>query len=67
MRKNESLELAEEHVKIAQQLLNEESKKCEDGRTCTPKKTRALIKGQFSLEKAEAEIEEAESEEDRLR
>lgn len=38
MVKNESLELAEEHVKIAQQLLNEESKNCEDKENCTPKK-----------------------------
>lgn len=62
MVKNETLELAEEHVRIAQQLLNEESKKCEDRETCTPKKTKALIKGQFDLEKAETEIEEAEEE-----
>lgn len=63
MKKNENLELAEEHVKIAQQLLNEESKHCEDRETCTPKKAKALIQGQFELEKAEAEIEDAESEE----
>jgi hypothetical protein len=60
MAKNETLELAEEHVKIAQQLLNEESKKCQDRENCSPKKTKALIKGQFELEKAEAEIEDAE-------
>jgi hypothetical protein len=65
MARNESLELAEEHVKIAQQLLNEESKKCEDRENCTPKKTKALVKGQFELEKAEAEIEDAESEEEK--
>jgi hypothetical protein len=63
MVKNESLELAEEHVKIAQQLLNEESKNCEDKENCTPKKTKALIKGQFELEKAESEIIDAREEE----
>jgi hypothetical protein len=65
MGKNETLELAEEHVKIAQQLLNEESKKCQDRETCSPKKTKALIRGQFELEKAEAEIEDAESDENK--
>ncbi len=65
MGKNESLELAEEHLKIAQQLLNEESKKCADRENCSPKKTKALLKGQFDLEKAETEIEEAESDEDK--
>lgn len=65
MVKSDTLELAEEHVKIAQQLLNEESKKCEDRETCSPKKTKALIKGQFELEKAEAEIQDAEEDEDK--
>lgn len=65
MGKNETLELAEEHLKIAQQLLNEESKRCEDRETCSPKKTKALLKGQFDLEKAETEIEEAEEDEER--
>ncbi len=65
MAKSDTLELAEEHVKIAQQLLNEESKKCEDRETCSPKKTKALIKGQFELEKAQAEIEDAEEDEDK--
>lgn len=60
MGKNETLELAEEHVKIAQQLLNEESKKCEDREDCTPTKTKALIQGQFELEKAESNILDAQ-------
>jgi hypothetical protein len=59
-KKSESLELVEEHIKIAQQLLNEESKKCESTESCSPKKNKALLKGQFELEKAEAEIEDAE-------
>lgn len=64
MGKNERLELAEEHVRIAQQLLNEESKKCEDNEACSPKKTKALVKGQFELEKAESEIADAEEDKD---
>lgn len=59
MGNNERLELAEEHVRIAQQLLNEESKICEDRNSCSPKKTKALLKGQFELEKAESEIMDA--------
>ena len=62
MGKDDNLELAEEHIKIAQQLLNEESKKCESNESCSPKKNKALVKGQFELEKAEAEIEDAEEE-----
>jgi hypothetical protein len=65
MGKNEELELAGEHVRIAQQLLNEESKKCESTESCSEKKTKALIKGQFELEKAEAEIEDAEENENK--
>lgn len=64
MGKNERLELAEEHVRIAQQLLNEESKTCQDKDSCSPKKTKALIKGQFELEKAESEIADAEEDKD---
>ena len=60
MGKNDNLELAEEHVKIAEQLLNEESKKCEDTGACSDKKKEALLKGQLDLEKAEAEIEDSE-------
>lgn len=59
---NDNLELAEEHVKLAQDLLNEESKKCSNNENCSEQKNKALIKGQFELEKAEAEIEEAEEE-----
>ena len=61
MGKDDGLELAEEHVKIAQQLLNEESKKCEESENaCTPEKKDSLLRGQLDLEKAEAEIDEAE-------
>ncbi len=60
MAKNEKLELAGEHLKIAEQLLNEESKRCENEENCSTKKKKALLKGQLDLEKAEAEMEEAE-------
>lgn len=61
MGKDDNLELAEEHVKIAEQLLNEEAKKCQEtDNACTPEKKESLLRGQLDLEKAEAEIEEAE-------
>ena len=65
MGKDEDLELAEEHVKIAEQLLNEESKKCENNGSCTPEEKDALLKGQLDLEKAESEIEDSEKKENK--
>lgn len=61
MVENERLELAEEHVKIAEQLLNEEAKNCENNESGSSEKTKALMKGQLNLEKAETEIEDAEA------
>ena len=57
--KKENLELAKEHLDIAEDLVNEESKKCDD-----EVETKKLAKAQFDLERAEADIGEVEGEED---
>lgn len=48
---SEEVELAEEHVKIAQDLIIEESKK-------SKKPIKELQEAEFALEKAEAEIDD---------
>lgn len=52
--KNEDIELAKEHVKIAEQIVNEESKKSEET------KEKEFAEAEFALEKAESEIEDLE-------
>ena len=59
-KKSEDIELAEEHLKLAEDLINEEAKKCEVENVCSEKKKKSLLKAEFEIEKAEAEIEEAE-------
>lgn len=57
----EAVELAEEHIKIAEDLINDEVKKCEDG----SKKMKELSEAAFALEKAESEVQDvADCEED---
>ncbi len=51
--KKENLELAEEHIKIAEDLVSKESRKCDDD-ACEQK----FAKTQLELEKAEAGVEE---------
>ncbi|MEM4181689.1 MAG: hypothetical protein QXX68_00850 [Candidatus Pacearchaeota archaeon] len=58
--KDEDLELAEEHLKLAEDLVNEEAKKCEETGSCSERKKKALLKAQFEIEKAETELEEGE-------
>lgn len=58
--KNEDLELAEEHLKLAEDLINGEEKKCEETNSCSEKKRKVLLKAQFEIEKAKAELEESE-------
>ena len=50
----EDVELAEEHIKLAEELVVNESKNCPDN------KKKLLQDAAFSLEKAEAELEESE-------
>lgn len=61
-KKDENIDLVEEHLNLAEQILNEEAKKCLDSGLCSEKKQKAIIKAQFDLEKAEAELEEVEEE-----
>ena len=57
MKHNEdNLELAEEHIKIAEELVAKEGMDEED-----PKKKKLLRDAEFSLEKAEADLEDTES------
>ncbi len=57
----ENIELAEEHIKIAEDLIHNEAKKCDDG----SKKMKELNEAAFALEKAESEVEDVdECEED---
>ncbi len=56
--KNENLELAREHLDIAEDLINEESKKCDN-----ESDSKKLSKAQFDLERAEADIEEIKGKE----
>ncbi|MEM4719492.1 MAG: hypothetical protein QXG18_01340 [Candidatus Pacearchaeota archaeon] len=56
--KSEDLELAEEHLKLAEDLINNELKKCEQSNICSEKKKKNLLKAQFEIEKAESELEE---------
>jgi hypothetical protein len=48
---NEDIELAEEHIKLAEDLVFEESKK-------SKKPIKEFKEAEFALEKAEAEIED---------
>ncbi len=50
----EAVELAEEHIKIAEDLINEEAKKCDPD----SKKMKEISEAAFALEKAESEIED---------
>ena len=52
----EAIELAEEHVKIAGDLINEEAKKCDSD----SKKMKELSEAAFALEKAGSEIKDVE-------
>jgi len=57
----ENIELAEEHIKLAEDLINDEAKKFPDN----PKKMKSLGDAAFALEKAESEVEDVdECEED---
>jgi hypothetical protein len=56
----EAVELAEEHIKIAEDLINEESKKCDPD----SKKMKELSEAAFALEKAESEVEDINEAED---
>lgn len=57
----EAVELAEEHIKIAEDLIHDEAKKCDEG----SKKMKELSEAAFALEKAESEVEDVvECEED---
>jgi len=47
----EDIELAEEHIKLAEDLIQEEAKK-------EPTKNKKFLKVAFELEKAEADLEE---------
>tara|TARA_Y100000310_G_scaffold327735_1_gene394566 strand:+ start:442 stop:603 length:162 start_codon:yes stop_codon:yes gene_type:complete len=49
----ENIELAEEHIKIAEQLVNEESKD-------SKKPEKELKEAVFALEKAESEVKDLE-------
>jgi len=57
----ENLELAEEHIKIAEDLIHDEAKKCEDG----SEKMKELSGAAFALEKAESEVEDVVEEKDK--
>ena len=50
----DNLELAEEHVKLARELINEESKKCDPD----TKRSKEISEAAFALEKAESEVED---------
>jgi len=52
----EAVELAEEHIKIVEDLIHDEAKKYDDG----SKKMKELSEAAFALEKAESEIEDVE-------
>ncbi len=52
--KRENIELAEEHIKIAEDLVLEESKDADEA------DSKLFKDASFSLEKAEAELEESE-------
>jgi len=59
----ENIELAKEHVKLAEDLIGDEAKKADEG----SKKQKELGEAAFALEKAESEVqdvEECESKED---
>ena len=56
----ENLELVKEHVKIAEDLILEESEKCEDPNSCKPEEVRTLKEAAFTLEKTESKIEDLE-------
>ena len=53
----ENLELAKEHLDIAEDLINSEAKKCDDDN-----QAKKLAKTQFDLERAEADMDEVEKE-----
>jgi len=52
----EAVELAGEHIKIAEDLIHDEAKKCDDG----SKKMKELSEAAFALERAESEVEDVE-------
>ena len=52
--KNENLELAEDHIKLAEELVEKEALNAEG------EKQELLKKSVFDLEKAEAELEDSE-------
>ena len=51
---NENIELAKEHVELAEQIVHEEAEKSDK------KDKREFVEAEFVLEKAEAEIEDLE-------
>ena len=53
----ENMELAEEHIKIAEDLVGNEIKKCDPSKK---KKMKELGEAAFALEKAESEVEDLE-------
>lgn len=52
----EDIELAKEHVKLAEEIVMQESKKSND----SEKNEKEFTEAKFALEKAEAEIEDLE-------
>lgn len=52
----EDLELAKQHIELAEQIISEEARKGD----LDKKKEREFSEAQFALEKAEAEIEDLE-------
>lgn len=52
----EAVELAKEHVRLAQDLITEEAKKSDDG----SKRMKELNEAAFALEKAESEVQDVE-------
>ena len=60
----ENIELAKEHVKLAEDIILEESKKCvgcNGNCDCNEEKVHKLEETAFALEKTESKIEELES------
>jgi len=52
----EAVELAEEHVRLAEDLIHEQTNECDDN----SKKMKELGEAAFALEKAESEIKDLE-------
>ncbi|MEM4331052.1 MAG: hypothetical protein QW273_03540 [Candidatus Pacearchaeota archaeon] len=61
MNDEENLDLIEEHLKIVEELLTEENKKCME-ENCSNEKREKLLKTQFNIEKAESFLEEIKEE-----